>query len=169
MVDTPQWDYLILKVKNWFLCQCLALCDPIDCSPPDSSVHGILQIRILEWVAISSSRGSSPPSDQIRISLLHLLYWQVSSLPLIPPGGPLPFQINNCLNSKSGKVMEAKWRLFPVIKEMGDTEKLCPGAPQGPAQYHLGKSWEHTVILVLCDPWRMRKTISSCGRGRWWR
>ena len=35
------------------------LCDPLDCSPPGSSVHGILQERILEWVAISSSRGSS--------------------------------------------------------------------------------------------------------------
>ena len=37
----------------------LALCDPMDCSPPGSSVHGILQARILEWVAIPSSRGSS--------------------------------------------------------------------------------------------------------------
>ena len=37
------------------------LCDPMDCSPPGSSAHGILQARILEWVAISSSRGSSHP------------------------------------------------------------------------------------------------------------
>ena len=40
---------------------CLTLCDPMDCSPPDSSVHGILQARILEWVAIISSRVSSQP------------------------------------------------------------------------------------------------------------
>ena len=39
------------------------LCDPMDCSPPGSSVHGILQARILEWVAMSSSRGSSQPRD----------------------------------------------------------------------------------------------------------
>ena len=38
---------------------CLTLCNPVDCSPPGSSVHGILQARILEWVAISFSRGSS--------------------------------------------------------------------------------------------------------------
>ena len=38
---------------------CLTLCDPMDCSLPDSSVHGILQARILEWVAISFSRRSS--------------------------------------------------------------------------------------------------------------
>ena len=42
---------------------CLILCDPMDCSPPGFSVHGILQARILEWVAISSSRGSSLPRD----------------------------------------------------------------------------------------------------------
>ena len=38
---------------------CPTLCDPVDCSPTGSSVHGILQARILEWVAISFSRGSS--------------------------------------------------------------------------------------------------------------
>ena len=38
---------------------CLTLCDPMDCGPPGSSVHGILQARILEWVAISCSIGSS--------------------------------------------------------------------------------------------------------------
>ena len=43
---------------------CLTLWDPMVCSPPGSSVHGILQARILEWVAIPSSRGSSWPRDQ---------------------------------------------------------------------------------------------------------
>ena len=42
---------------------CPTLCDPADCSPPGSSVHGFLQARILEWVAISFSRGSSQPRD----------------------------------------------------------------------------------------------------------
>ena len=40
---------------------CLTLCDPMDCSPPGSSVPGIFQARILEWVAIAFSKGSSPP------------------------------------------------------------------------------------------------------------
>ena len=43
---------------------CLTLCDPMDCGPPGSSVYGILQPRILEWVAMSSSRGSSRPRDR---------------------------------------------------------------------------------------------------------
>ena len=43
---------------------CLTLCNPMDCSPPGSSVHGIFQAGIKEWVAISSSRGSSQPRDR---------------------------------------------------------------------------------------------------------
>ena len=42
---------------------CLTLCDPMDCSLPGSFLHGILQARVLEWVAISFSRGSSQPRD----------------------------------------------------------------------------------------------------------
>ena len=49
---------------------CLTLCDPVDYSPPGSFVHGILQARTLDWAAISSSRGSSPPSDQTRVSCI---------------------------------------------------------------------------------------------------
>ena len=45
-------------------------CDPMDCSPPGSSVHGISQTRILEWVAISSSKGSSPPRDSTHVSCI---------------------------------------------------------------------------------------------------
>ena len=58
---------------------CPTLRDPMDCGPPGSSVHEILQARILEWVAISSSRGSFQPRDQTSISCLHLLHWQVDS------------------------------------------------------------------------------------------
>ena len=47
---------------------CPTLYNPMDCSPPGSSVHGILQPRILEWVAISSSRGASRPRDQTQVS-----------------------------------------------------------------------------------------------------
>ena len=61
---------------------CLTHYSPVDCSPPGSSVHGILQARILEWVAISS------PSQGLNPCLLHLLHWQVDSLPLASPGKP---------------------------------------------------------------------------------
>ena len=45
-----------------------SFCDPMDCCPPGSSVHGILQAGILEWVAIFSSRGSSRPRDRTWVS-----------------------------------------------------------------------------------------------------
>ena len=47
---------------------CLTLCDPVDCGPPGASVHGILQVKILEWVAIFSSRGASSPRESILVS-----------------------------------------------------------------------------------------------------
>ena len=59
-----------------------SLRDPVDCSLPGSSVHGISQARTLERVAISSSRGSSPPTQGLNPHLLHLLNWQSDSLPL---------------------------------------------------------------------------------------
>ena len=52
------------------LCAAVSLCDPMDCSPPGSSVCWILQARILEWVAISSSTGSSQPRGQTQISCI---------------------------------------------------------------------------------------------------
>ena len=49
---------------------CRTLCDSMDCSPPSSSVHRIFQARKLEWVAMSFSRGSSPPRDLTLVSIL---------------------------------------------------------------------------------------------------
>ena len=66
-----------LWLLNWYMKDVLLLfshevvsdfCKPMVCSPPGSSVHGILQVRILEWVAISFSRGPSQPRDQTQVS-----------------------------------------------------------------------------------------------------
>ena len=62
---------------------CMTLCDPMGYSLPGSSVHGILQTRILEWVAILFSRESSEPRDQTGYPAL-----QEDSLPSEPPGKP---------------------------------------------------------------------------------
>ena len=65
---------------------CPTLYDPMDCSLPGSSVHGILQARILKWVAMPSFRGSSWPRFQTQVSMS--LHWQVGSLSLAPPDKP---------------------------------------------------------------------------------
>ena len=63
--------YKTFKVKEGeseVVQSCPTLCDPVDCSLPGSSIHRILQARVLEWVTISFSRGSSQPRDQTRDS-----------------------------------------------------------------------------------------------------
>ena len=54
-------------VKVLFAPLCLTLCNPKDCRPPGSSIHGILWARILEWVAILFSRGSFQTRDQTQV------------------------------------------------------------------------------------------------------
>ena len=54
---------MIMYARAKPLQSCRTLCDPMDWGPPGSSVHGILQAKTLEWVAMPSSRGSSPPRD----------------------------------------------------------------------------------------------------------
>ena len=49
---------------------CLTVCNPMDCSPPGSSVHGTLQAKILEWVATSFSRGCSQPRDWTQVTFI---------------------------------------------------------------------------------------------------
>ena len=62
--------YYWKKVKSEATQSYPTLCDPVDCSLPGSSIFGILQARILAWVAISSSRGSSRPRDQTLVSCI---------------------------------------------------------------------------------------------------
>ena len=93
-----------------FLCvlvaqSCLTPCNPMDWSPPGSSVHGILQARILEWVAISFSRGSSQPRNGLPFPSQGDLpspgikhgspALQADSLPSEPPGAPLALQFSS--------------------------------------------------------------------------
>ena len=94
---------------------CPTLCDPMDCSPPGSSVHRILQARILEWVAKSFSRGSST--------------WQADSLPFEPPGKIFL----QCYRSKPEALKQwqqtlratEKWGLALEKKKCTDWGKQC--------------------------------------------
>ena len=69
MMGPPTWPHLTL-VKVLVIQSCLTLCDPMDCIPPGSSVHGPLQAGILEWIAIPFSRGSSWPRDRTLVSYI---------------------------------------------------------------------------------------------------
>ena len=78
MQETQVW-FLVSELRSHILLllvcclvakSCPTLCNPMDCSPPVSSVHGISQVRLLEWVAISFSRQSSQPRDQTHVSCI---------------------------------------------------------------------------------------------------
>ena len=73
-------------VRAQLLQSCPILCNPMDCNPPGSSVHGIFQARILEWSAMPSSRGSFWPRDQTHISCVSST---ADSLPLSHLGSPM--------------------------------------------------------------------------------
>ena len=66
-------------VTQW----CLTVCDPMDCSLPGSSVHGISQARILEWVVISFSRGTSRPRDQTQVSCIAGRFFNVWAMSVL--------------------------------------------------------------------------------------
>ena len=86
-----------LSISNVYVLR-PTLCDLIHCSPPGSSSHGILQARILKWVAMASSRGSSWPRDQSLASSAS--YITVEFLPL-SHGGEVPNMCHTKLNCKT--------------------------------------------------------------------
>ena len=113
----------------WVTQSCPTLCDPMVCSPPGSSVLRILQARILEWVGIPSSRGSSQLRDQTRVSCIAgRLYWLshqgsrdckikvVKSCHLLilfhVPDPPLAFTVSDSYNC----TITPKEKIIPILQ-----------------------------------------------------
>ena len=96
------------------ICYCaqshLTLCNPLDCSPPGSSVHGIFQARILEWVAISSSRGSSDPG--VEPATLASPALKADSLPAEPSRNPIIWGRRNFC--RAGQFLTLQKNSYPV-------------------------------------------------------
>ena len=114
-----------LYMRGWVCAQslqsCLTLCDPMACNLPNSSVHGILQARILEWVAMPSSRGSSPPRNWTWISCIFCITGRFFTAE--PPGKPhhslhiLPNQaLEFILTSPSLSVQGFPPSLIPTLR-----------------------------------------------------
>ena len=89
--NTIHWKIRLLpekvKVKVLVTQSCLTLCKPMHCGPPSSSVHGILQARMLEWIAMRSSRGSSQPRNQTQVSHIagrFFTAWATREVQLLP-------------------------------------------------------------------------------------
>ena len=94
-------------------------CNPVDCNPPGSSVHGILQARILEWVAISFSRGSSGPRDWTRISYTGkqiLYHWAWEALRYLDRCINVCFHLKLNLNAEDNSKFTQLLFFFPTYK-----------------------------------------------------
>ena len=98
----------------------------MDCSPPGSSVHGTLQERMLEWAAVPSSRGSSPPRDQTQVSCLSCtgkrVFW-----PQAPPGKTHKY----LLLWKRELDKEQPGQRCPIPVEGTQPQACCPAAHKG--------------------------------------
>ena len=147
--DIPLSSYCVPVCAGWGqhsrLCCVLShvptLCDPMDCSPPGSSVHGILQARILEWVTTSFSRGSSWPRDQTCVSCVsssaesdykegRALWWRAgTTLEELCPrlvGSPWGFMrwgwSKRCmLNIRGWRKREQHWQHFKLSSSMAES------------------------------------------------
>ena len=99
---------------------CLTLCNPMDCRPPGSSVHGILQAGILEWVAMPYSRGSSWSIDQIWVSYVSYIDRQVFFKPTKPSGKPH--------NDGIPRNKRLRTCVLPVVSEGSESTPCLPPA-----------------------------------------
>ena len=90
----------------------LTLCDPMHCNPPEYSVHGILQARILGWVAISFSRGSSQPTHRTWVSCIGrwiLYHWATREVRWKKLNGPVKWQVLNRNSWDRGLSLSWMW------------------------------------------------------------
>ena len=130
---------------------CPTLCNPMDCSPPAPRVHGILQARILQWVAMLCSRGSSLPRDRTRVS--YALHWQAGSLPLAPPGKP-------CLWA-AATAAATSLQSCPTLCDPRDSSP--PGSPVPGILQARTLEW---VAISFSNAWKWKVKVKSLSRVR---
>ena len=133
---------------------CSTLCNLMDCSPPSSSVHGIFQARILEWVTMPFSSGSSWSRDGTRISCL--LNWQVGSWPLAPALNPLLNRSQIFLEEKRSTInQQLQSQNYSNGHDLGHSllGNAFYGSPDGEVVKNLpakaGATWGTGLILGL--------------------
>ena len=126
------WDSMYLHAQLLQLGP--TLYDTMDCSPPGSSVHGIFQARILEWVAMTSSRGSSQPRGWTCTSYVSCTgRWFFFFFPLVPPGKPRQGVDSFCTFKQSWCSTRAQQSAVPAgAREWGGSHvTVSPYLPVG--------------------------------------
>ena len=104
---------------------CPTLCDPMDCSPPGSSIHGILQVGIPEWVVISHSGGSFQPRDWTQVSCIscisrwtlhHWATWKPSSLCILCQIILSYWEANILERSNNFNICQVTWKSLSRVR-----------------------------------------------------
>ena len=131
MTDTRQVSWLLIYEVKWseVAQSCPTLCNPMDSSLPGSSVHGIFQARILEWAAISFSRGSSQPRDWTGVSCTadrSFIIWATRGQINSVQNSPVTLSQGRLERSLQAEVLQMHRGLSPISKR----EKKC-GARMG--------------------------------------
>ena len=127
--------------------------NPMGCSLSGSSVHGILQARILEWVAISFSGGTSWPRDQTRISVSPAL--AASSLPLAPPGKPYHCSFSRMYQGSGHRMIRAssmEWMPLIFHQLSPHTQKVKMSQNSTKINLHATQTEKTSPIPVPCQP-----------------
>ena len=144
-------------VQAQWLQSCLTLCNPMNHSPPGSSVHGILLARILEWVAMPSSRGSSPHRVQTCVSCIAGRFF-TSEPPGEPPGSTCPCTINSIYGHMV--VVKESAPLFQGTKQGGEWLRVWSTCGRWEMEYFLLLSVNKDVrVISNCRPplWALRE------------
>ena len=123
---------------------CPTLCDPVDCSLPRFSVHGILQARILEWVAIPFSTGSSQPRDWTRVSTLLIKSEK---------------RRKKIWDLQKKRTKESKW--FPVFLE-NSSHEIKHIQHQENAQPFMETCADRWIHLSDAETWLLRTETFQC-------
>ena len=118
---------------------CPTFCNPMDCSPPGSSVLGIFQAKILEWVAIAFSRGSSQPRDQTQVSCTAGRFFT-------DEGKPNPNQqTRDSLWSTSVFILSSLYSLLTTCSILGLEPGTADGKMSKNTLYLPGAAWSQQV------------------------
>ena len=128
---------------------CLTLCDPTNCSLPGFSIHGIFQARVLEWVAISFSRGSSQPRDRTQVCRIggrHFTAWAIREalLPWTSLLNPAPI-----------------WSVPSLLKTGGSLAAL-PCRSEHRIRLSFKTLWHYFLMVLFCELLPSSLVLSPC-------
>ena len=141
------------RVKSWKSLSYAWLCDPMDCSPPGSSVHRILQARRLEWVAVPFSRGSSWPNPDL-LHCRQILYCQSHQ------GSPQNYLLQNAFKKK---IFCPSHMACGTLVPWPGTEPKPPSSIRDDLGLLEVQAWSSTSFYVLKSPVRADFVLKGSG------